>query len=151
MTERREYKLLNGLTAIIDDNGFGVVDGHVTSWETPSDEDTAYFLGGIMGEDYDAIAILSAPIDDTLYRYIPLHKEHDMAENTDGFRTISYYNGYPIDDLSDNRIFELVAKEQAALKALNDVPQGAAVDSHKARVEANIAALMDAVNKRHTG
>lgn len=153
MTERRRYKLVNDMTAIIDDNGFGVIEntGKVTSWELAPDFDTAYFLGGIMGEDYDAIAIISAPLgDDELYRYIPLHKETPMAENTDGFRSIDYYNGTPIDSMSDSRIFALVTQEQETLKSLEKVPPGAAVDAHKATVEANISALMAAVNKRHT-
>lgn len=166
------YRLRNGLRAVIDEKGIGVLEnGQMKSWlPCPND---GHPKGGVMGNDFDAVVQIAnnekwtqlyndavtrrfepgsvVYVPPEFYQYIPTQPqgEDNMAENRDGFVTIDYYDGYPIKDLSDDRIFDIIRDEQKKLNTLASVPEGAATSAHKARIEANIEKLMAAVNARH--
>jgi len=170
------YRLKNGQRAVIDEEGFGVTeDGIGRYWIMYSGFPP---LGGALGGDYDAVTKL--PFDDAwtqtyskaveratgsysdridvlhdeyeLYRYVPNQPEGEqqMSEQQDGFKSIDYFNGYPVCEMSDENIFETIGRETAKLDKLSKLPTGAAVDAHKARVQEGIDKLMAAVNARHS-
>ena len=151
--------------------------GTLVSWLPVDADEEIYFSGGVMGPYADAVAIVAtnerlknlldqyearmsgrpeAARDEVqdLYRYIPNSLTNDKEitmshENEDGFKSIDYFNGYPIADLSDKAIFDTIAREQDKLKELEKLPEGAAVSAHRKRLQSGIDKLIAAVNARY--
>ena len=68
----------------------------------------------------------------------------------EGFKKVSYYDGYDISRMTDQQIFDIVGKLDKKLKELGEMDQDSkAVKHHIAKLTEDREALMAAVDGRY--
>lgn len=127
--------------------------------------------GGILGEEFDAIA-LDSPIDYGEFESLRIGRVSTdlldalryaagfanstqlgdidlMATNENAFTVIEYYHGSPVTQMSDDQIFGYVRNIDAKLKELGGLGDGKAVTAHTVRLETEKEGLLRVVDARY--
>jgi len=82
---------------------------------------------------------------------ITMGSETPYDNNRDGFKTVHYYNGQAVGNISDREIFFIIQELQAELKALKKLgkDKSKAVKAHNKRINRDINKLMTELDSRH--
>jgi hypothetical protein len=128
---------------------------HLLNPETPEGMIT-YPVGGVLGRDFDVIAVHGTEYDDLFDLRIGRHNlnlkngEIDlMNTNKPAFQTIEYYHNTDVGNMSDDQIFGYVRNIDAKLKELVGLGDGKAVTAHRVRLETEKEGLLRVVDARY--
>lgn len=162
-----QYTLRNGdVVAVSEDENYsdtvGIIHNGVVQYlikpATPEGM-ICYPVGGVLGNDFDVIAVHSTDYDNydgLLALRVGRHNlnlnagEIDlMNPNKSAFTTIEYYHGTDTTGMSDDQIFGYVRNIDAKLKDLSSLGDGKAVTAHRVRLETEKEGLLRVVDARH--
>lgn len=134
-------------------------DNYFSDWIPENVVDPTFFDRGRLEPDFadaeEAAQYRDDALEAAMYTIqkgeIPMGSETPYENNRDGFKTVHYYNGQAVGNISDREIFFIIQELQAELKALKKLgkDKSKAVKAHNKRINRDINKLMTELDSRH--